>query len=417
MLNDNNAPHLSEDISPRKITKISDRGSSACRRAIGEGYYDQTQDKTFVAWNEKGMDIYMANFDHKTNQWSAPELVYACDLFGRWEYHDYVTMIQGLDGNPLFLYHIHSKCAYIISKNQQGEWERSLINEDANDYPAPIFYQHILYYFYSQNREIEYPYRPLRFCKSFDNGKTWTIPRDIVDTGKKTPDKFDEVYQTSVILIPELGEKPAHFLITYTMWGGTAHANRGKGSFCIAFSPQDDLCYDLDGNSLGETVDYDTMLRLCCAHEGYLSASEEYRFVSYGSLPSYDQCGNAIVVYGLRCEEETGVFLATRIAGSWERICLTTEMWNVKDVEKQGEALEIVVCHGDQIVIFRRDSDEEPFHISSKTQIPHNNGSDCIQYANLIEGSGGKILVGLIERENHEAYCDGVWPVLLLEED
>ncbi len=235
MLNDNNAQHLSQDISPRKITEISCKGSSACRRAIGEGYYDKTQDKTFVAWNEKGMDIYTASFDHKSNQWSDPSLIYVCDLFGRWEYHDYVTMLQGTNGNPLFMYHIHSKSGHIIDKNPQGDWESRLINKNDNDYPAPIFYGDTLYYFYSENREISYPYRPLRFCKSFDNGKTWTEPRDVVDTAKKTPDKLDEVYQTSVILVPKIGNKPAHFLITYTMWGGLLMPPKGKALFVSHF--------------------------------------------------------------------------------------------------------------------------------------------------------------------------------------
>ncbi len=164
-------------------------------------------------------------------------------------------------------------------------------------------------------------------------------------------------------------------------------------------------------------MDYDTMCRLCCANEGHLSAMDEFRHMTYGPLPSYDKEGNAIVVYGLRSEKETGIFVATRQDGKWKQECLSTEMWNLKDVEKQGEAIHLAVCHGDQIVVFCRENDESAFEIRSKTQVPHKNGSNCIQYVNFIDGSGGKMIAGLIERENHKAYCDGIWPVLILEEE
>ncbi len=418
MLNDINTQNYMEEKNPLKATLLSSNGSFACRRALGEGYYDSVKNRTYIAWNEKGMDIYIAYYDYALSCWSAPELVWQCDLFGRWEYHDYVTMIQGTDGEPLIIYHIHSKLAYLIKKDATGKWQRIVINDDQNAYPAPIMYNGTVYFFYSQNKEISYPYRPLRFVKSTDNGDTWTAPRDVIDSGKKTPDKVDEVYQSSVIFAPANDRFPDRFIISYTMWGGAKHAYYGKGAFCVLFYPSDDKCYTPDGKLIGDVVDFAAMTDSCMAFEGSISSVDEYRHSTYPPVPQYDADGNPLLVYGKRDENEHGLFVAVFKDGAWQTQLISSDMWNVKDVQRVGDRLDIVVPHGDKIVLWSKLDSEDEFTIASVTKIPHGNSSDSVPYLNFIDGekSQNKLLIGTMHVADIPGYCDGKWPVVVLGE-
>ncbi len=418
MLNDINSQNLIDEIHPLKAAILSQKGSFACRRALGEGYYDSAKNRTYVAWNEKGMDIYLAFYDYNTQKWSEPEFVWQCDLFGRWEYHDYITIVQGTNGEPLLIYHIHSKRAYIIKKNEQGEWQHTQISDDENAYPAPIVYKDTIYYFYSKNKEISYPYRPLRFMKSSDNGDTWSTPRDVIDSGKNTLDKVDEVYQSSVIFAPANERFPDRFIITYTMWGGKKHAWCGKGAFCILFYPHDEKCYTPDGKLIGDVVDFEAMSKSPCAYVGSISKFDEYRHSTYPPVPQYDADGNPLMVYGVRDENEQGLYYTVFKNGEWQTSCISKDMWNIKDVQRVGDRLDLAVPHGDKIVIWSKKDNEKEFIITSVTKIPHANESDSIPYLNFIDGEKpqNKLLLGPIHVADIAGYCEGKWPVAVLGE-
>lgn len=419
MLNDDNSTIFIEEYMPLQSEIISHKGSFACRRAIGEGYYDEERHRTCIAWNEEGMRIYIAYFDYKEKKWSKPECVYECNLYGRWDYHDYVTMVPDKNGNPLIIYHIHSKLAYIVKKNNMDQWKRRMFSQDQNAYPAPIRYKDCIYLFYSQNKEISYPYRPLRFMKSLDDGESWSEPKDVIDSKKKTPDKVDEVYQSNVVFTPAGHGFPDRLLITYTMWGGKQHAYCGKGAYCVAFYPEDEKCYDLEGTYLGEVVDYEIMVKYCEVDPGRISPLEEYSHVTYGPLVSVDGNNTPIVVYGHRDEMRRGLYMAVKKNGLWEKKLITDKMWNVKDAERIGEGIELAVCCEGSAVIFRKEDTEENFTIKSVTNIPHKNNSNSVTYFNFITGGQqkAKLLMGLIDEPDIDGYYNGKWPVVVFSEN
>lgn len=419
MINDDNTKVELKESHPMKVKVLSTKGSFVCRRAVGEGYFDEKRNRTYVSWNEEGLAIYLAYFDHETGVWSEPECVYDCQLYGRWEYHDYVTMVPDQHGDPIMFYHIHSKMAYLIKKDTLGLWKRTIINEDQNDYPAPIKYKDAIYYFYSQNKEISYPYRPLRFMKSTDDGETWSSPRDVVDSGKMTPDKYEEVYQTDVIFAPAGNGFPDRFLISFTMWGGKGHAAAGKGAYCVAFYPSDDLCYDLDGNCLGEVVDYRKMKEFCEVDPGSISENEVYHHVTYGPLTSVDEENRAVVVYGHRDENCKCLFMKVRKNGQWEKSIIAENMWNIEDITRVDHGIEIAVVSGGSVVIFRKEDGSSKFNIKSVTTIPHQNSSNSVPYLNFVSGNKAKVklLLSVFDQKNIEGYCHGNWPVMILSEE
>lgn len=418
MINDDNSRVALEELNPMKVKMLSEKGSFVCRRAIGESYFDEKRNRTYVSWNEEGLAIYLAYYDHETKAWSKAECVFDCQLYGRWEYHDYVTMVPDQNGNPILFYHIHSKMAYIIKKDANGAWSRRVLSEDQNDYPAPIRYQDKIYYFYSQNKEISYPYRPLRFMKSADDGETWSSPRDVIDSGKMTPDRYEEVYQTDVIFAPAGNGFPDRFLLSFTMWGGKRHAAAGKGAYCVAFYPSDDLCYDLDGNCLGEVIDYKKMKEYCEVDPGRISEQEEFSHVTYGPLASVDEKNRAVIVYGHRDETQKSLIMKIRNNGKWEKSIIAENMWNVEDVVRVGNGIEAAVVSGGSVVIFRKEDGEANFKMKSITTIPHKNNSNSVPYLNFLSENKDKatLLLSLFDKNDIEGYCHGNWPVVILSE-
>ena len=419
MLNDDNSRVVLNEYHPMKMEVLSEHAGFACRRAVGEGYYDEKRDRTWISWNEKGMAIYIAYFDHEKGIWSKPEQVWDCGLYGRWDYHDYVTMIPDRNGEPFLIYHIHSQMSYIIRKNSEGRWERKVLSEDQNDYPAPDRWRDCIFYFYSRNEEISWPYRPLCFMKSMDDGETWKEPKVIVDSQKAEPEKFDEVYQSNVVFAPAGNGFPDRFLITFTMWGGERHAYRGKGAYCFAFYPEDERCYDLEGNCLGESVLYEDMVNICQADPGSISDSNKYFHVTYGPLVSVDEKNTPIVVYGHRDEKRTGLYMAVQKSGRWETKMISDQMWNIKDMERIGNGIELAVCCEGSIVIYRKEDGQDMFRIRSVTTIPHANGSNSVPWLNFITGGKNrpKLLLGLINRDDIEGYYSGKWPVVVLSQE
>lgn len=414
MLNDDNSKVLIGEKNPLKITKISDKGSFACRRSIGEGFYDANKNRTYICWNERGMDIYIAYYDHSEQKWSAKELVYKCDLFKRWDYHDYVTMIPDKNGEPILFYNVHVHTGYIIKKNNEGKWIRKSMGDEKNAYPAPIKYGDVIYYFYSENREQSYPYRPLCYKKSYDEGESWTEPKDVIDTAKKTEDKVDEVYQTDVIY----AANPDRFIISWTMWGGERHAASGKGAFAVAFHLEDEKCYDLSGKCLGEEIDYETMMNSTCVEPDELSKIAEYRHSTYGPISVVDSKNETYICYGIRNEKETSLYISQYKDSRFTKKCIDNRMWNVLDARAVDQGIEFAVCYGKSVVIFRKEDNNDEFFIKSVTEIPHENNSNSVPYLNFISGNKkqAELILGLFDQDDIDKYYEGLWPVLVLSE-
>lgn len=417
MLNENNKVILiAEEKNPMKTIRLSECGSFGCRRPVGEGYYDASTDRTYVCWNERGMDIYMAYYSHGDAVWSSPELVYKNDMFGTWDYHNYVTMIPSKNGEPLFYYNIHSNSMYQVKRNAQGKFERKMISDDLNAYPSPVRYEDKIYIFYSKNQEISYPYRPLRYISSNDEGETWTEPFTAIDSEKKMDRKMDEVYQCGCEFIPACGEWPDRVLLTWTMWGGPrGHASEGYGAYMVQFYLEEECFYDAEGKKIGKVIDYDTMRKYCFIEE---HQGNEISYTNFGPVAINDRTGKPVVVYGVYQKDKYYLKQARFENGKWNIEVIEEDIYNVEDIKRGSDYIEIVVCHGEKIVTYRCLDGQKKFEKHSITRIVHGNNSDCLPYVNYIDKAKkeAQIIYSTMENKNFETYYQGLWPVVVLGE-
>ena len=98
---------------------------------------------------------------------------------------------------------------------------------------------------------------------------------------------------------------------------------------------------------------------------------------------------------------------------------ISDQMWNIKDMERIGNGIELAVCCEGSIVIYRKEDGQDMFRIRSVTTIPHANGSNSVPWLNFITGGKNrpKLLLGLINRDDIEGYYSGKWPVVVLSQE
>lgn len=416
MLNeDNKINYIEYEKNPMKIYEISNSGSFACRRPVGEGYYDEKSNKTYISWNEKGMDIYIATYDHKSNTWSDKELVWENNMFGRWDYHNYITMIPGENGEPILFYAVHSKHIYQINKDKEGNWKRKIISDDCNGYPSPVRYKDSIYLFYSQNTDITYPYRRLNMIKSDDIGNTWSKPRIIIDSEKLTKEKFDEVYQCGCELVKGIDSEGDKILITWSMWGGIkGHATEGKGAYYGELHIDDEMLYDGEGKLIGEYIDYNALINSCFIEEG---DSNDITHTTFGPVATIDGDKKAIVIYGICKGDNYYLREAKQHSGIWQiKTIKKGLLYNVEDIRVIDDKIQIIICSGDTIVVYSKSITDNTWYEDSVTKIKHKNNSNSFPYCNFID-SGKKevyIILGLIDRDGIQNYYNGLWPVNII---
>lgn len=418
MLNeDNKIKLINNEKNPFEIYGLSSKGSFACRRPVGEGYYSKATNNTYVAWNEKGMDIYMAVYNHNTNKWSEPEFVWENNMFGRWDYHNYVTMIEGIDNEPIFFYVSHSNEMYQIKRNENGEWERKVICDDLTAYPSPIRYKDIIYIFYSRNTEISYPYRTLNMIKSYDNGDTWSDSKVVIDSEKQMEYKFDEVYQCGCEFVKATKKFPDRIMISWTMWGGPkGHATEGKGSYYAQLHLNDEKIYDAEGSLIGDYVDYKALVNSCFIEE---SRCEESAYTTFGPVVAPDDIGNAVVVYGIVKDGYYYLKEAQKYKSKWHITVIEKDIYNVEDIYRNDDSIDIAVCRGDTIVIYNRCDLSREWKKTSVTRINHKNNSNSFPYCNFIDKGKAevKLILGQINKEDINNFYNGIWQVNILGEN
>ncbi|MFG2819576.1 BNR-4 repeat-containing protein [Kitasatospora sp. NPDC048365] len=231
---------------------LSTDATFQCRRSFGGGLYDPASDKTFITYNGPQMDVYVRAYNHATSAWEAPVLVKDQNQTGKYDYHNYSTLVLLPNGRLAVFFNKHSVASYMATAptahSADGTWTTNQISGDWNDYPMPVVLGDKLYFFYSRNDDVNYPYRSYKVMSSDDNGATWSAASTIIDTGK-TADKFDEVYAFGVAPIN------GKIYISYTLWGGpNGHAKQGKDLYVSVYDPATGRMSNAAGQSAGSTV-------------------------------------------------------------------------------------------------------------------------------------------------------------------
>lgn len=418
MLNLKNDYSCLDESQPMKTYTLAEHASFACRRPVGEGYFDKNSNKTILCWNGPGMDVYLREYDHETRSFSEEVCICKNHMFGKWDYHNYINMVDRGDGTPVLFQAIHSQRLYMITKEDSGEWKKILVNEDQVCYPAPISVDGIVYVFYSKNDEISYPYRTYRYIKSMDGGKNWSDPVTILDSERSMKNRFDEIYMCGSELTSVGGK---HFVqLTWTMWGGpNGHASQGKGAYFVQFCLEDEMLYAADGERLGKRVGYRQMVEKCLIEEA--EPNEEFSHTCAGPVSVRCKDGIPYVVYGIRGKEEYRqgkIRMAYMSEGIWKTQDLVNDCFNVEDMCVHQEFMEFVAAQGDKVTVYRADPQSGECTLRSATTVPRRNGANTFYYINYIDNHQKELqlMVGMGQNNTAESSYKGMWDIILLGE-
>ena len=182
-------------------SRIADNATYGCRRSFGWGIYDATAQRTVVTWNGPGMSICVRAFDHATGSWGEPLIAQTLSFRGTWDYHNYPTLVLAPDGHFLVFYCEHGRAAHLLRSSRPhdigGTWTRQRIGSDGNCYPHPVVMSDNVYFFYSKTmggNVMTSVHRSYRLIRSTDSGATWSAPVTVIDSDRRDPERYDEVY-------------------------------------------------------------------------------------------------------------------------------------------------------------------------------------------------------------------------------
>lgn len=230
---------------------IATNGSFQSRRSFGGGLYDAVTNRTFVVWNGPGMDLYARTYDHNSGAWGSALKIADWDDSSTYAYHDYTTLVLMPDGRLAVFICDHTKAAYMIKAPNErsigGTWTKTRISTDLNTYPMPVVHGSTVYFFYSRNDDLSWPYRQYRMIRTTNNGTSWTSPVVVIDTGK-TSDRMNEVYASGVF------ETGGRIYISFTLAGGGGHNERSQNLYLTYYDTANGQMHSPQGESLGTTV-------------------------------------------------------------------------------------------------------------------------------------------------------------------
>lgn len=408
-----------------KVSYVDTKGSFGCQRPVGSGFYDRKVSKTFVTWNGPEMDIYVKHYNHTTKQWGASIQVFKNHMTGRWDYHNYPAMIQAPNGKALIFYAYHTTKLYLLEAPEkstiEGTWLRKSVSEDRNCYPAPVVVGNTIYVFYSRNTEASYPYRTYCYIKSTDSGESWSDPQVIIDSEKKDPYKYDEVYAFGTKYVQKKTGKTDKIMITWSMWGGPyGHARQGKGCYFAYFCTTCEHMYSADDTDLGITIYYEDMINKCFIETA--TPTDEVTHVVECPIATYGKLtGLPVVAYGYR-NPQMNIHGITRIAkwvgSTWEISTLDNETYDVKDIENDPEdgGIRLAYNKGNYLIIKKTFDDGKIWFTEYMTKIPYNGGSNFAPYTNFINQHKGEVQLLMGQINSEEACTDytGKWAILAI---
>ncbi|QYY35805.1 BNR-4 repeat-containing protein [Ruficoccus sp. ZRK36] len=394
------------------FTRLASDATYGCRRPHGYGLYDPVVDKTFVCWNGPGMSVMGRSYDHATGQWTPEQEIHRLEYYGTWDYHNYPNMAQAPDGSLLVTWADHSDNLQLARSpaphEMEGDWEYQLIEEENNCYPMIITVGERVYIFYSQTKDIHWPYRPFGYVYSDDSGRTWSKHIPAIDSAQQDPDRIDEVYAFHDILQPADGEHPDRVHFVWVMRGGPNGHNMGsRNAYFATFLPESGTWQSADGTDLGELIDFDEMLAHCVLVD--TGPQTEERLINR-VLVSWYPDGTPFVVYNLRKNS----WLAVWEDGAWKHEQIA-DLY-AKDLERMPDGSHrLLLAPGTQVKVEIREQQHrgDPWVKTFEREIPYDNGADRTWSMGFIDNARPEvdILMSQLKIGQEKKDYSGKWPV------
>lgn len=405
-----------DSVFAASTTTIANNGVYACRRTFGGGLYDSTANKTFVCWSGAGMDVYVNEYNHSTNAWGTPVKIADWDKPTANAYHDYPTMVLLPDGKLGIFLNSHAVGAYLLkapnTHSIAGTWAKSQISTDKNCYPMPVVSGSDVYYFYSRNDDLSFPYRTYKYIKSSDSGSSWSSPLTVIDS-QKLNNQFDEVYAYSVY------PKEGKIYITWVLSGGPlGHNGQSKNLYIAYFNTSDGKMYTVAGGSLGNMVDYNDLSK-CVIEEASPTSSTKFP-ITY-SAASMCTDGTVVVAYGKSTDSSSAIKFARWDGASWTINTIASGTSNFKDITKAGDnAFEVLYMSGNNIISTKTADKGSTWTNNYTVAAPYANGADNVTGISFVEGRHSSKAVSVFgttfNYANRDVDYSGKWPVFSIGE-
>ncbi len=276
------------------------------------GFYEPSQDKTYLVFGDEFMDPNILTYDHSSNAWS--DLYEVGGRFHDSNYHCYPTMNKGPDGRL----HVFISRGYISQSTSpgplqlEGEWnERILTDSSGNSisgsYPMPVTAADgSMYLFYRGSAPGAYM-EPGFYQKSVDGGDSWGDPRRAVFHDPAREDKQNVCYFV-IEHQPAVGSISERILIA---WTNSGPGTDGKGSkndahkdafFAYLALPEEQF-YSADGTPLGDFINDDEAQAHCKIYDSGPLTDGRLMNVSYMFAPAMTDDGNYLVFCGIRDQD------------------------------------------------------------------------------------------------------------------
>lgn len=248
---------------------IDDNCLSDDLRPMSVGVYDLVTNRTIMAYMGREGDPFIAVCDHNNNNsWSNPLQVGDDPVQ---DPHNYPQIVQTYDGSVHVFYGAHNnslRYAYTPIPNDLNHWEDKVLDIDAVSYPMPfvdnegeiyIFYRKTLKACIDYSCDYDpYPFRPMYYVKSADDGKTWSQPVLAIERWDMD-DHMNEIYVGKIM---QQG-KSDKWHIGWTLAGGDKHDVNHMDLYHAVFNTKDDQFYSASGSPIGKSIDQTKMEQHC----------------------------------------------------------------------------------------------------------------------------------------------------------
>lgn len=381
-----------------------------CLRTNGADVYDATVNKTFVTYSGTRHDVYVKAFDHAANTWSSAVKVATLNLTHDNAYHDYPVLTQLGDGRLAIFRATHttSMQLYIAPapRSITGTWTARTISTDKNTYPEPIVTGNTIHLFYSHNTDLSYPYRTYKVIKSTDNGRTWSAPRTIIDSGR-TADRYAEVYAFGVT------HRNGRVYLTWSLHGGPkGHNGGGKNIYVAYLDTASGNLFTVGGASLGTVIDSsDTdKARVVTTNPTDLPAGKDLPEENPVTVPLND--GSLVLGYGVHTSTSAKIVLSRFAGGAWTSTTADTSTSLFKDLTATGSGVDFSYASADRKrLLVKSWTPGGAVTAKHDLAVPYSAGADTTFYANFVENRPSDLVASTIDHETRKTNHTGTWPV------
>ncbi|WP_439656260.1 BNR-4 repeat-containing protein [Lentzea sp. HUAS TT2] len=381
-----------------------------CLRTNGAGVYDATVNKTFVTYSGTRHDIYVKAFDHAANTWSSAVKVATLNLTHDNAYHDYPVLTQLGDGRLAVFRATHTASMQLYTapapRSITGTWTARTISTDKNTYPEPVVTGNTIHLFYSHNTDLSYPYRTYKMIKSTDNGKTWSAPRTIIDSGR-TADRYAEVYAFGVT------QRNGRVYLTWSLHGGPkGHNGGGKNIYVAYLDTASGTLFTVGGASLGTVIDSsDTdKARVVTTNPTDLPAGKDLPEENPVTVPLND--GSLVLGYGVHTSTSAKIVLSRFAGGTWTSTTADTSTSLFKDLTATGNGVDFSYASADRKrVLVKSWTPGGSVTAKHDLTVPYSAGADTTFYANFVENRPSDLIANTIDYETRKTNHTGTWPV------